>query len=290
MFKGCITAMITPLSGGQIDWEAFEKFIEWQIEQGVHGLVPCGTTGESPTLSHDEHNAIIKRCVEVVKGRIPVLAGTGSNSTREAIEFTQAAKDAGADGALVVAPYYNRPTQEGLYEHFKSIHNAVDLPIVLYNVPSRSAVDIDNETVIRLAKLPRIVGIKDASGDLSRPLEITRETDKDFIQLSGDDITSAAFMAQGGEGVISVVSNVAPLSVAGLYDAWICHEMRTFEMLRDQLGPLGAELFYESSPAPVKYAASLLGLCSPEVRMPLLTATVEAQERVQKAMRHAGLI
>ncbi|MBL4803428.1 MAG: 4-hydroxy-tetrahydrodipicolinate synthase [Alphaproteobacteria bacterium] len=289
MFKGSIPALITPFKNGEIDWPAFEKFVEWQIEQGSHAVVPCGTTGESPTVSHDEHMAIVQRCADVVKKRIPVIAGTGSNSTSEAIELTQHAKDAGADAALIVTPYYNKPTQDGMYAHFKAIHDAVSLPIVVYNIPGRCVVDMSNETLAELAKLPNVIGVKDATGDLTRPLELTRMAGKDFCQLSGDDITAAAFLAQGGHGVISVVANVAPKMCADMQNAWEAGDMDTFETLRDKLAPLGKDLFCESNPAPVKYAASLMGLCSDEVRLPLLPASKSARAKVDAAMEYAGI-
>ncbi len=289
MFKGAITALITPFKDGEIDWPAFESLVEWQVEQGIHGLVPTGTTGECPTLSHDEHMAIVQRCVDVVKKRVPVIAGTGSNSTREAIELTQHAKEAGADGALIVTPYYNKPTQEGLIEHYKAIHEAVDIPIVIYNIPGRCVIDMNVETMAKLAELPRIVGVKDATGDLTRPLATTSTCGTDFCQLSGDDITAPAFLAQGGHGVISVISNIAPAECAALQNAWVNGDSKTFEKIRDQLAPLGTALFVESNPAPVKYAASVLGLCTDQLRRPLLPASDGARKIVDKAMAHAGL-
>ncbi len=290
MFKGSITALITPFRGGEIDWPAFDNFVEWQIENGTHGVVPCGTTGESPTVTHEEHMAIVKRCVEVVKGRIPVIAGTGSNSTAEAIELTAHAKSVGADGALIVTPYYNKPTQEGLYAHYKAIHDAVPgLPILIYNIPGRCIVDMNIETMARLAKLPGIVGVKDAAGDLTRPLETRLAIGPDFCQLSGDDITAAAHLAQGGVGCISVVSNVAPRQCADLQNAWFKGDMATFEKLRDSLAPLARNLFCESNPSPVKYAVSRLGLCGDEVRLPLLPASEAARKKVDAAMEFAGI-
>ena len=290
MFKGSIPALITPFKNGEIDWPAFESFVEWHIEQGSHGLVPCGTTGESPTLSHDEHMAITAKCAQVVKGRIPVIAGTGSNSTAEAIELTEHAKEAGADAALIVTPYYNKPTQDGMYAHFKAIHDAVDIPIVLYNIPGRSVVDMGVETMARLAKLPRIVGVKDATNDLVRPVETRLAIGDDFCQLSGEDGTVAGFLAQGGHGCISVVANVAPKQSAQMHEAWAAHDMETFHRLRDSLSLLATDLFCESNPAPVKYAASLIGKCSDEVRLPLLPASETAQVKVRAAMEHAGLL
>ena len=289
MFHGSITALITPFKNGEIDWPAFENLVEWQVENGTHGLVPCGTTGECPTLSHDEHNAIVERCIDVVKGRIPIIAGTGSNSTKEAIELTQHSKSAGADAALIVTPYYNKPTQDGMYAHYRAIHDAVDLPIVLYNIPGRSVVDMSVETMARLAELKNVVGVKDAAGDLSRPL-LTRHTiGEDFCQLSGDDITAGAFLAQGGMGCISVLSNIAPRESAALQNAWRDGDMATFSTMRDKLVLLGRDLFCESNPAPVKYAAQKLGLCTDEVRLPLLPASESARAKVDAAMKHAGI-
>ena len=289
MFKGSIPALITPFKNGEIDWPAFENLVEWQIEQGSHGLVPCGTTGESPTLSHDEHRDIVKRCCDVVKGRIPVIAGTGSNSTAEAIELTAYAKEDGADAALIVTPYYNKPTQDGMIAHFKAIHDAVDLPIVLYNIPGRSVIDLGNEGIVALAKLKNIVGIKDATGDLTRPLELARLAGSDFCQLSGDDITAAAFLAQGGHGVISVIANIAPKLCADMQNAWEARDLDEVARIRDLLAPLGNDLFCESNPAPVKYAAAQLGLCENEVRLPLLPLSKVGESKVDTAMAHAGL-
>lgn len=289
MFKGSIPALITPFKDGEIDWKAFDQFVEWQIEQGSHGLVPCGTTGESPTLSHEEHNAIVERCVQIVKQRIPVIAGTGSNSTREAITLTQHAKDAGADAALVVTPYYNKPTQEGMYQHFKAIHDAVSIPIVIYNIPGRCIVDMSVETMARLAELPNIVGVKDATNDLGRPVTVRREIGPDFCQLSGEDATAPAFLAQGGVGCISVVANIAPALSAEMHEAWQAGNLERFAEIRDLLDPLANDLFCESNPAPVKYAASVLGLCTDQVRRPLLPASDEARAKVNRAIAHAGL-
>ena len=289
MFHGSITALITPFKDGDIDWKAFDNLVEWQIEKGTHALVPCGTTGESPTLSHDEHNAIVERCIDVVKGRIPIIAGTGSNSTREAVFLSKHAKDAGADAALVVTPYYNKPTQEGMYEHFRAIHDEAQIPIILYNIPGRCIVDMDVETMAKLAELPNIFGVKDATGDLSRPLLTRHAIGKEFCQLSGDDITAAAFLAQGGVGTISVLSNIAPEQSSNLHNAWEAQDMETFETLRDSLVLLGRDLFCESNPAPVKYAAKYLGLCESDVRRPLLPASADAQKKVEAALEFAGI-
>jgi 4-hydroxy-tetrahydrodipicolinate synthase len=289
MFKGSIPALITPFRNGEIDWPAFDNFVEWQVSQGSHGVVPCGTTGESPTLSHEEHNAIVERCVAVVKKRVPVIAGTGSNSTKEAIDLTRHAKEAGADAALIVTPYYNKPTQEGMYQHFKAIHDAVALPIIIYNIPGRCVIDMSVETMARLAKLPNIVGVKDAAGDLARPALTRQAIGEDFCQLSGDDITAAAFLAQGGLGCISVVANVAPAECAAMQNAWENEDCATFEKIRDSLALLGKNLFVETNPAPIKYAVSKLGMCTDEVRLPLVKASENARKLVDEAMAYAGI-
>ncbi|MBI1300107.1 MAG: 4-hydroxy-tetrahydrodipicolinate synthase [Alphaproteobacteria bacterium] len=289
MFYGSITALITPFKDGQVDFPAFENLVEWQIENGTHAVVPCGTTGESPTLTVEEHKAIVQRCVDVVKGRIPVIAGSGSNSTKKTIELTQIAKDAGADAALIVTPYYNKPTQEGLYQHFKAIHDEVDLPIVLYNIPGRSVVDMSVDTVVRLSELSNIVGIKDSHDDLSRPLFIHQATKDGFCQLSGDSITSVGYMAQGGDGCISVTANIAPALSAQMHNAWRSKDFETVATCRDKLSYLDRDIFCESSPAPVKYGAKLLGLCEDEVRQPLLPASADARKKVENALKHAGI-
>ncbi len=290
MLTGSITALITPFSNGEIDWKRFDKFVEWQVEQGSHGVVPCGTTGESPTLSHADHKAIIRRCVQVVNGRIPVIAGTGSNSTAEAIELTQDAKDAGVDYCLSVVPYYNKPTQDGMYAHFKAIHDAVDLPIILYDIPGRSVVQMSLDTIERLSQLDHVAGVKDATSDLSRVCEMRERTGDDFCLLSGEDATTAGFYAMGGHGCISVVSNIVPRLSADLYNSWAARDLDTFARIRDALAPLGSALFCESSPAPVKYAAKLLDICEEDIRLPLLPATPAAQSTVKAAMKHAGLL
>ena len=291
MFTGSITALITPFTeSGDVDWKAFDNFVEWQIEQGSHGVVPCGTTGESPTLTHDEHKQIVKRCVEIVNKRVPVIAGTGSNNTAEALELTQEAKDDGADAALVVTPYYNKPTQAGLYAHYKAINDAVNIPIIIYNIPGRSIVDMSNETMAELAKLSNIVGVKDATADLSRPLNIRNLVGDKFCQLSGEDATATAYLAQGGHGCISVTSNVAPKLCAQMHEAWQKGDLNEMARCRDALTPLHHAIFTESSPAPVKYAAQQLGLCSNNVRLPLMKATKLCQDLVLNAMNHAELL
>jgi 4-hydroxy-tetrahydrodipicolinate synthase len=290
MFKGSLVALITPFRDGKVDADGFQSFVEWQIAEGTHGLVPVGTTGESPTLSHEEHRRVVELCVEAARGRVPVIAGTGSNSTAEAIELTAHAKAAGADAALVVTPYYNKPTQEGLYQHYKAIHDAVDLPVIIYNIPGRCVVDMTVETMARLAELPRIVGVKDATNDLARPLRTRTEIGPDFCQLSGEDATVTGFLAQGGHGCISVTGNVAPRLCATMHEAWQAGDLARMGEIRDRLMPLHQALFCETSPAPVKFAASLLGKARDEVRLPLVPATAGARERVRAAMRQAGLI
>ncbi len=291
MFKGSITALITPFTkDGEIDWPAFDKFVEWQVEQGSDGVVPCGTTGESPVLSHAEHKKVVKRCVEIVNKRIPVIAGTGSNNTAEAIELTQEAKDDGADAALIVTPYYNKPSQDGLYAHYKTINDTVDIPVILYNVPGRSIIDLANETVARLAQLKNIVGIKDATADLTRPVIMRNEIGDDFCLLTGEDGTTGAYLSQGGDGAISVSSNVAPQLCAQVHKEWANGNIEKFQELNALLSPLHDAMFCESSPAPVKYATSLLGLSTDHVRLPLLSASNKAQALVTQAMEYAGLL
>lgn len=291
MFQGSITALVTPFRADAIDWAAFDALIERQLAGGTRALVPCGTTGESPTLSATEHEAVIARCIAAVKGRVPVIAGTGSCATAEAIARTRHAAQAGADAVLIVAPYYNKPTQEGLFQHFKAIHDSSELPIVVYNIPGRAVVDINVETFARLAALPRIVGIKDATGDLARPAQIrTRIARPGFCQLSGDDATATAFLAQGGDGCISVTANVAPELCAQVQDAWATHDIARFAALRDRLAPLHRALFLETSPSPVKYALARLGLCAETVRLPLVPVSDACRKAVDAALDFAGLL
>ncbi|MFQ6017619.1 MAG: 4-hydroxy-tetrahydrodipicolinate synthase [Kiloniellaceae bacterium] len=290
MFKGSVPALITPFANGRVDEAAFQRFVQWQIDQGSHGVFPCGTTGESPTLSHDEHTRVTELCIEVAKGKVPVIAGTGSNSTEEAISLTRHAKKAGADAALVVTPYYNKPTQEGLYQHYKAIHDAVEIPIVIYNIPGRSVVDMTVETMARLAELPNIVGVKDATADLARPARTRAAIGKDFAQLSGEDATVVPFLAQGGHGCMSVTANVAPRQCADLHEAWQRGDLATVQRINDRLMPLHQALFAESSPGPVKYAASVLELCENRLRLPLVSVTPATEGKVHDAMTHAGLI
>jgi 4-hydroxy-tetrahydrodipicolinate synthase len=290
MFKGSLCALITPFSRGRVDEKAFQHFVDWQIKQGTNGVIPVGTTGESPTLSHDEHMRVVELCIEAADRRVPVIAGTGSNSTDEAISLTRHAKQAGADAALIVTPYYNKPTQEGLYRHYKAIAEAVDLPIIIYNIPGRCVVDMTVETMARLAKLPNIVGVKDATNDLVRPLKTRLAIGPEFCLLSGEDATITAFLAQGGHGCISVTANVAPRLCAEMHAAWQKGDLATVWKIRDRLMPLHDAMFTETSPAPVKYAASLLGLSSPDVRLPLAPCSPAAQEKVRAALEHAGVL
>jgi len=290
MFKGSLVALITPFRNGAVDEKRFQSFVDWQIKEGTHAVVPCGTTGESPTLSHAEHKRVVELCVEVAKGRVPVIAGTGSNSTDEAIDFTRHAKKAGADAALVVTPYYNKPTQEGLYQHYKALNDATDLPILIYNIPGRCVIDMSVATMARLAKLPHIVGVKDATNDLARPLKTRAACGQDFAMLSGEDMTVLAFLAQGGDGCISVTANVAPRACADLHEAWQKGDARRAMAINERLAPLHDALFCETSPAPVKFAASLLDKSTPDVRLPLVAASAEAQDKVRGAMRAAGVL
>ena len=290
MFQGSITALITPFRNGGVDEKCFQDFVGWQIEEGTDALVPVGTTGESPTLSHEEHMRVVELCIEAAGKRVPVIAGTGSNSTDEAISLTRYAKQAGADAALVVLPYYNKPTPEGQYRHFKAIHDAVDIPIIIYNVPPRTAVDMSVETMARLAKLPRIVGVKDATADLTRPMLTRLAAGPDFCQLSGEDATIVPFLSQGGHGCISVTSNVAPRLCADLHDAWAKRDLDTVMTINERLTPLHKALFVEASPGPVKYGAELLGRASSATRLPLCEIAAASKDRVKAAMVHAGLL
>ncbi|HBF61512.1 MAG TPA: 4-hydroxy-tetrahydrodipicolinate synthase [Methyloceanibacter sp.] len=288
-FQGSITALITPFKDGSVDEHAFRKFVEWQIDQGTHGLVPCGTTGESPTLDHDEHRRVIELCIEAAGGRVPVIAGTGSNSTAEAVDLTRHAKAAGADGALVVTPYYNKPTQEGMYLHFKAINDAADIPIVIYNIPGRSIVDMSVETMARLFKLKNIVGVKDATANLARVSQQRAAMGHAFIQLSGEDATALGFMAHGGVGCISVASNIAPALCSEFQLACLGGNYKRALELQDRLMPIHDVLFVESNPGPVKYVAEKLGLCGGETRLPLAPISDATRKRVDAAIEAAGL-
>ena len=287
--RGSITALITPFRNGELDEKSFRRFVEWQIAEGTQGLVPVGTTGESPTLSHEEHMRVVELCVDTAGGRVPVIAGAGSNSTREAIALTRHAKDVGADAVLSVAPYYNKPTQEGLYRHFAAIAEAVEIPIVLYNIPGRSIVEISVETMARLAEIPNIVGVKDATGNLARASRDRGALPTSFVRLSGEDATTLGFMAHGGRGCISVTSNVAPKLCAEFQNACLAGDYAKALAYQDRLMPLHDALFCEASPAPTKYAASLLGICEPEVRLPIVPLSERGRQTVRAAMAQAGL-
>ena len=287
--RGSIPALVTPLKGGKVDEQAFRKFVSWQIEQGSHGLLPCGTTGESPTLSHEEHMRVVELCIEAAAGRVPVIAGAGSNSTEEAIALTRHAKQAGADAVLHVTGYYNKPSQEGIYRHFMAIANTVDIPIIVYNIPPRAIVDISVETMARLAKHPNIIGVKDATANLLRPTRERNACGKSWRLLSGEDGTALGYMAHGGHGCISVTANVAPKLCAEFQDACLKGAFDRARELQDKLMPLHDALFCEPSPAPVKYAVSLLGFCTPEVRLPMVELTETGRARVREAMQGAGL-
>ncbi len=291
MFKGSFVALITPFKDGKVDEAAFQSFVDWQIREGTHGLVPCGTTGESPTMSHEEHHRVVEMCIEVARGKkVPVMAGTGSNSTEEAISLTRHAKRAGADAVLVVTPYYNKPTQEGLYRHYKAINDAVDIPIFVYNIPPRSVVDITPETMARIASLPNVLGIKEATGDVTRFTKHRRLIKKKFVQLSGDDALALAQMAHGGEGCISVTANVAPRLVSQFQTACLAGKFDQARELHDRLAPLHEAMFVEASPGPVKYGASLLGKCSADTRLPICEIAESSKQAVRKAMTDVGLL
>jgi 4-hydroxy-tetrahydrodipicolinate synthase len=289
-FKGSITALITPFKDGKVDERAFQRLVKWQIDQGTHGLVPCGTTGESPTLTHDEHRRVVELCVEAAAGRVPVIAGTGSNSTAEAVELTRHAKSAGADAVLVVTPYYNKPTQEGLYQHFKAINDSADVPIVVYNIPGRSVIDLSVETMARLFKLANIVGVKDATANMARASLQRAALGIEFVQLSGEDATALGFMAHGGQGCISVTANVAPALCSEFQLACLAGNFHRALQLQDRLMPLHDALFVESNPGPVKYAASKLGLCSADTRLPLAPLAPASRKRVEDALSAVGLV
>ncbi|MBI3441951.1 MAG: 4-hydroxy-tetrahydrodipicolinate synthase [Proteobacteria bacterium] len=289
MFKGSIVALVTPFRKGKVDISTFQKLVEWHIASGTHGLVPCGTTGETPTLHDAEHKRLIDACIEATRGRVPVIAGTGSSSTERAVDLARYAQKSGADGLLVVTPYYNKPTQEGLYQHYKTINDAINIPIILYNVPGRTGVEISVETVVRLAALKNIAGIKDASIDLSRPLQLRVALGNEFIQLSGEDATVAAYLAQGGHGCISVTANVAPRLCSELHMYWQNKDYKNFERMRDMLLPLHKTLFIETSPAPAKYCLSRLGKCAEELRLPMVPVTSATRQRLDEAMEFAGL-
>jgi 4-hydroxy-tetrahydrodipicolinate synthase len=290
MIQGSIPALITPFRGGILDERAFQAIVERQIAEGSGALVPCGTTGESATLSLEEHVRVVTLCVEAAARRVPVIAGAGSNNTAHAVELAGRAKSAGADAVLVVTPYYNKPSQDGVYAHFKAINDAVDIPIVVYNVPGRTVTDISVDTMGRLAKLANVIGVKDASADLSRVARHRALCGGKFIQLSGEDPSAVGFNAHGGQGCISVTANVAPRLCAQMQEATLKGDFGGARAIDDKLAPLHKALFAEPSPSPAKYACSLLGLCNDEVRLPLLACSGEARAQIKSAMTHAGLL
>ena len=288
-FRGSFTALVTPFKNGALDEKAFRDIVEWQISEGTNGLVPVGTTGESPTLSHDEHKKVVEWCIDQADGRVPVIAGSGSNSTAEAIELSRHAEEAGADAVLIVTPYYNKPTQEGLYQHYKAINDAIGIPIIIYNIPGRSIVDMSVETMTRLFQLKNIAGVKDATANMTRVSQQRAAMGPDFNQLSGEDITALGFMAHGGHGCISVTSNVAPRLCAEFQSACLKGDYKAALKLQDKLMPLHTALFIETNPAPAKYALSLLGKCADTVRLPMVRLAESTKAAVRQAMVHAGL-
>jgi len=289
-FRGSFTALVTPFKNGSLDEGAFRGLVNWQIAEGTNGLVPVGTTGESPTLSHDEHKKVVEWCVAEAKGRVPVIAGAGSNSTREAIELAQHAEKAGADAVLVVTPYYNKPTQEGMYQHFKAVNDAIGIPIIIYNIPPRSVIDMSVDTMQRLFELKNIAGVKDATANVARASQQRAALGEDFNQLSGEDITALGFMAHGGHGCISVTSNVAPRLCAEFQSACLKNDFAAAVRIQDKLLPLHQHLFIETNPSPAKYALSLLGKCADTVRLPMVPLSDKSKAVVRDAMVHAGLI
>ncbi len=290
MFFGSLPAIITPFKDKKVDYISLEKIVDHLIENGSNGLVPCGTTGESPTLSHEEHKNIIEQTIKINDSRVPIIAGTGSNNTDEAIDYTKHAESAGANAALIVTPYYNKPTQKGLYSHFKSIADSVKLPIIIYNIPGRSVVDMSIDTMIELSKIENIIGVKDATNDLFRPLLTASYMKNEFCYLSGEDGTALAFLAQGGHGCISVTANVAPKLCSEMQLAWRQKEIKKAQELNLLLAKLHNSLFLESSPGPVKYAASLLGLCTSETRLPLVEISENTKKSVSDSLKSLSLI
>jgi 4-hydroxy-tetrahydrodipicolinate synthase len=290
MFSGSIPALITPFENGALDEKSFQAFCDWQIAEGSSGLVPCGTTGESPTLSHDEHKRVVELCVEATNGRVPVIAGAGSNNTAEAIDLSQHAQKAGADAVLIVTPYYNKPTQAGLYAHYKAIHDSIDLPIIIYNIPGRSVVNMSIETMNNLAQLPNIVGVKDSTSNLERVSATRMLLGSNFCQMSGEDSIALALRAHGAHGCISVTANIAPRLCADMHAACDAGDFATALEIQDRLLPLHIALFAETSPGPVKHGASLLGKASPEMRLPMVEIETATKDRVEVAMKSAGLL
>ena len=291
VFSGSCTALVTPFKNGQIDKEAFCKLVDWQIENGTAALIPVGTTGESPTLSHEEHDLVVELCVKQAVGRVPVIAGAGSNSTAEAVRLAQHGAAAGADAVLIVSPYYNKPTQEGLYKHFSAVAKAVSVPVIVYDIPGRSIVKVDDATMARLAvDHVNIKGIKDATADVGRPTRLRNLLGADFVQLSGEDATALPYLAAGGHGCISVTANIAPKLLSEMHAAWVANDIATAQSINERLMPLHDSMFCEASPGPVKYAAELLGICSAETRLPLCEIAPASKALVEAALRSAGLL
>ena len=290
-FRGSYTALITPFANGGIDEAAFRKLVDFQIDSGTHGLVPVGTTGESPTLTHEEHDRVVELCIEQAAGRVPVIAGAGSNSTAEAVRLAKRGADAGADGVLIVSPYYNKPTQEGLFRHFGTVAEAVDVPVIVYDIPGRSIVRVDDDTLVRLNNAyGNICGIKDATSEVGRLPRISNALGAGFAQLSGEDATTLPYLAGGGHGAISVTSNIAPRAMADMHNAWQAGDIATAQDINARMIDLHDAMFCEASPGPVKYAASLLGICGAETRLPLCEIADSSKARVEAALRGAGLI
>jgi 4-hydroxy-tetrahydrodipicolinate synthase len=289
-FRGSFTALVTPFKNGAVDEKAFRGLIAWQISEGTNGLVPVGTTGECPTLSHSEHRQVVEWCIDEARGRVPVIAGAGSNSTAEAVELARHVEAAGADAVLVVTPYYNKPTQEGLYQHFKAVNDAINIPILIYNIPGRSVIDMSVETMKRLYELKNIAGVKDATANMVRVSQQREALGPDFNQMSGEDTTALGFMAHGGHGCISVTSNVAPRLCAEFQGACLRGDYNAALKLQDKLMPLHLNLFIETNPAPAKFALSVLGKCAETVRLPMVALSDKSKSAVRDAMVHAGLI
>ena len=291
VFSGSCTALVTPFKNGQIDNDAFCKLVDWQIENGTAALIPVGTTGESPTLSHEEHDLVVELCIKQAAGRVPVVAGAGSNSTVEAVRLAEHGAAAGADAVLIVSPYYNKPTQEGLYQHFSAVARAVSVPVIVYDIPGRSIVKVDDATMARLATdHANVKGIKDATADVGRPTRLRNLLGTDFAQLSGEDATALPYLAAGGHGCISVTANIAPKLLSEMHAAWAAGDITAAQSINERLMPLHDSMFCEASPGPVKYAAELLGICSAETRLPLCEIAPASKARVEAALRSVGLL
>ena len=290
LFSGSYTALLTPFKNGEVDYEAYRNLIDFQISNGTHGLVPVGTTGESPTLSHEEHKKVIEVCIEEAKGRVPVIAGAGSNSTSEALDFVKHACSAGANGLLIVTPYYNKPTQAGLKAHYLALAEASTKPIIIYDIPGRSVIGMTDDTMANLSEHELIVGVKDATADLGRPTRLLNLIGEEFIQLSGEDGTALTYLAAGGHGCISVTANIAPKLLSNMHNAWQNGDIKKSQEINKKLMPLHDALFCETSPGPLKYAASLLNLCSNETRLPIVEIASDSKKKVEEALALAGLI